>query len=111
MNIMGVVFLGLVGLLGAYLYLFSHSAHDARLKQQELDHKIQVERFDRDFEKVWHGQKLSDPEREKRLFDLEKQQEQLQTRTAVEAKEGQAREHALRRTLDRLSGFNEKGQP
>jgi hypothetical protein len=108
MNILGVVFLGLVGLLGAYLFLMVHTEHSSQIKAREYEHKIQIELFDRDFEKAWNGQKLTDPERAKRLEDLEAQQREAKTKAATDTDGTQARERDLRRALDQLSGFQDK---
>lgn len=112
MNAIGAVFLAVLGLLGAYLFLMVHGQHSDQAKQQDLEHKIQIERFDRDFEKAWNGQKFSDPERAKRLEDLEAQQRETKEKAAVNAADFQERERNLRRALDQLSGSQDKkGSP
>jgi hypothetical protein len=109
MNTIGAVFLAVLGLLGAYLFLMVHGQHTDQVKQQDLEHKIQIERFDRDFEKAWNGQKLSDSDREKRLLDLELQERETKEKAALNAVDRKAQEQDLRRTLDQLSG--KKGSP
>ena len=112
MSTLGVVFLALVGLLGVYLFITVHSEHQGESKERELQHQIQIERFDRDFEKAWNKEKLPDPERAQRLLDLEKQQSEAKTRAAAQGEDSRQRERELRRALDQLSGYQDKkGQP
>lgn len=114
MNLIGVIFLGVAGLLGVYLYLLKGSEHSEISKARDLDHKIQVERFDRDFDNAWNGQKLTDPERGQRLRRLEEQAKTQQTHTEHNTQAMSAREQELRRALDQLAGFKdkkEKGSP
>jgi hypothetical protein len=108
MNSVGVVLLGLAGLLGVSLFLLSTTEHRHTMKQQQLEHAIQVERFDRDFERAWNGQKLVDPERDKRLADLEQRQRDAHTQATHEDAAREAREHQLRHTLDQLSVYQSK---
>jgi phytoene/squalene synthetase len=112
MNVISMVFLGVVGLLGAYCFLFVESEHRATSKAREFTHALQVERFDRDFDNAWNGGKLTDPERAQRLHTLEQQDARQQARAVQDIQASKAREQALRRTLDHLSGFPDtKGHP
>lgn len=107
-----MVFLGLVGLLGAYFFLMVHTEHSSQIKAREYEHRIQIERFDRDFEKAWNGQKLTDPERARRLEDLEAKEREAKTKAVTDTEGTQERERELRRALDQLSGASsKKGQP
>ena len=112
MQILGTVFLALVGLLGAYLFLVVHSEHRTQMDTRDLQHRIQIERFDRDFDKAWNGERLGDPDRAARLRALEQQQADAQARAVTERAASQAREQELQQALDRLSGASPtKGQP
>ena len=112
MNAVQAVCLSVVGLLGALLFIVVNSEHRAEHQKGGLQHEIQIERFDRDFEKAWNHETLTDPDRAKRLGDLEAKEHELKEKEAVEAADRKKREEKLHRAFEQLPGApTKKGQP
>jgi hypothetical protein len=58
-----------------------------QVKFEQLEHKMQSERFDRDFEKAWNGEKLAEPDRTQRLSALVRVYAEEKARVAIDAEE------------------------
>ena len=112
MNAIQAVGLSVFGLLAALIFFVVHSEHRAEYQKGGLQHEKQIERFDRDFEKAWNGETLTDPDRAKRLEALEVKEREMKEKEDADTADRKKREEQLHRALEQFPGSpTKKGQP
>lgn len=106
MSIFGVIGLGVLGLLGAYLFLIFGEQQQTEQQKQVIEHKIQTEKFDQDFKVAWNGKPLEDDQAasKRRVAALKKELADIKASSSNAAAGDKKREEELKVALDKMAG-------
>lgn len=58
MNPFALILLSVTGLLGVYLFIIYGDQHQANQREAVVHHRLESERFDKDFRDAWNGRML-----------------------------------------------------
>lgn len=94
MNPLAMILLSVTGLMGVYLFVLYGDQHEQKQQEAVIHHRLESEKFDKDFRDAWNGQALApDPDQAQRVKKLELRAGEIETRRkAAEAETRRASE-------------------